>query len=73
LGITKGSSLDEALDSIMGVVKYDKQLTTAKKKLQEQYSMDLGMSVGDFLKEMTVEQKRKFWELRRNGIFTSKC
>ena len=73
LGITKGSSLDEALDSIMGVVKYDKQLAIAKKKLQEQYSMDLGMSVGDFLKEMTIEQKRKFWELRRNGIFASKC
>lgn len=73
LGITRGSLLDEAVDAVIDVVKYDKQLTTAKKKLQEQYSMDLGMSVGDFLKEMTIEQKRKFWELRRNGIFASKC
>jgi len=73
LGITKGSLLDEAVDAVIDVIKYDKQLTTAKKKLQEQYSMDLGMSIGDFMQEMTLEQKRKFLELRRNGIFTSKC
>lgn len=65
--VTGNTLLDEAVESIVNVIKYEKQ------GIVENVSNDLGISIGELMKEMTPEQRAKFRELREKGIFTTKC
>ncbi len=64
---TGSSLLDEAIEATINVIKVGNKVAVSTS------AYDLGVTVGELMKEMTTEQRAKFRELRESGIFTTKC
>lgn len=67
VNVTTGTLLDEAVEAVINTIQY----STSSQETQQVF--DLESSIGDLMKEMTLDQRTKFRELRESGIFTTNC